>query len=409
MNLARPQGSGARTGRLQAIVFTLLSPLLLYLIVKSAAAMSPAMALVAARLPPSDQVSLLKQLSRSVQDPRRKVSPEVVRAAQMGLAGAPLAFEPFYIVARHEEQAGRRDRAVRIMEEARRRRPSYSVVRIWLMTYYAQAERYEPALVEMNYLLRKSVEVRRVVIPELLRLLTIARGREALASMLVTDPEWRNDFFSTAGQTGVKPEHARALYELMLAKKPNGDLSKERELVFQSMVAAGNYSGSRSVWLQTLPQAQRAANAALFDGAFRGLKAGKPFGWTFHDSATGRAEPARGDGRTYLDIAYFGGSDMVLAEQVLALRPGSYALNASARTDSKLNGAQLYWRLTCLPGTAQIGRLDLGAARSAYTRLASRFVVPQSGCSGQRLALVAEAGEVAGTANFEVTGLEVKQ
>jgi hypothetical protein len=389
------------------VIVTLLSPILIYLIIKSAAAMSGSLA--GAALPPTDPAPLLKQLVRSAQNPRGRVSPRMLGAAQAGLAEAPLAYEPFYIAARQAEQAGQRDRAIAIMEEARRRRPSFTPARMQLMAYYAQAERIEPALAEMNLLLRKSVDLRRVILPEMLRLLPVAEGREALASMLATNPEWRSDFFYAAGQRGIKPEHARALYEAVRAKNPKVDLAMERELVFQAMVASGDYAGARNAWVQTLPRAERAANAVIFDGSFRGLKGARPFGWMLHDSELGRAEPAHGDGRTYLDVAYFGGRDTVLAEQVLALRPGTYEMRVSARSGGNVNTAQLYWRVTCLPSDAPRGSLDLGRAGHQYTKFVTRFTVPASGCTGQKLALVAEAGEVASTINLEVTGLEVAQ
>jgi hypothetical protein len=391
------------------VIVTLFSPILIYLIVKNAAAMSGALAGAVAWLPPTDPTPILKQLVRSAQNPRGRVSPRMLKAAQVGLVKAPLAYEPFYIAARQAEEAGRPDRAIAIMEEARRRRPSFTPARMQLMAYYAQAERIEPALVEMNLLLRKSTELRQVILPEMLRLLPAAEGREALASMLVTNPEWRGDFFFLAGQKGIKPEDARALYEAVRAKNPKADLAMERELVFQAMVASGDYAGGRSAWLQTLPRAEQPSNAVIFDGSFRGLTGARPFGWTFHDSEIGRAEPARGDGRTYLDVAYFGGRDIVLAEQVLALRPGMHELRASARSRGNVNAAQIYWRVTCLPSETPLGTLDLARAGSQYTKLASRFAVPASGCTGQRLALVAEAGEVASTINLEVTGLELAQ
>jgi len=391
------------------VIVTLLSPILIYLIVKSAAVTSGSLAGAFASLPPTDPAPFLKQLVRAAQNPRGRVSPRMLEGAQAGLAQAPLAYEPFYIAARHAEQAGRPDRALAMMEEARRRRPSFTPARMQLMAYYARTGQIEPALVEMNLLLRKSTDLRQVIIPEMLRLLPAADGREALASMLVTDPEWRRDFFFAAGQKGIKPEHARGLYEAVRAKNPTADLAMERELVFQAMVSSGDYAGGRTAWLQALPRAEQAANAVIFDGSFRGLNGARPFGWTFHDSEVGRAEPARGDGRTYLDVAYFGGRDIVLAEQVLALRPGMYELRASARSRGNVNTAQLYWRVACLPSEAMLGTLDLGRAGSQYTKLASRFTVPASGCGGQKLALVAEAGEVASTINLEVTGLELAQ
>jgi hypothetical protein len=402
------RGSGRRVA---AWAVSAASPLIVYFIVKAVAAgVSPAAAVALASLPPADPTPNLKYLGRVSQQPNFRATGGTVKSAQQGLAALPLAFEPFFVAARAAEQGGDLRRAIALMEEARHRRPSYPAVRMQLMIYYTKAERFREALAEVDVILRRNSELRPVLLPELAKLIGDARGREALATILATDPSWREDFFNIAGTRKLDPADARDLYQRVRALKRGGDVRLERQLILQAQASSGDYAGARQTLLAGLPERERAANRYLFDGSFRGMSAPKPFGWKFEDIDVGRAEPSRNGGRTYLDIAYFGGRGETLAEQMLALRPGRYTLRAVARSDNGVSSGTLSWNVSCLPSRSPvIGVLDLSRAAPADRRFAAVFTVPATGCASQSLRLRAEPGDVAAVVNLEVAALEIVQ
>jgi tetratricopeptide (TPR) repeat protein len=396
--------------RLLALAVSLAALPIAYLAVKSAApGVSARAAALAGALPPRDDGPAVKAAAKVAQLPQVRVSGAMVHLARNALASAPLSFEPFIILARAEEQAGRMDRAIRLMEEARRRRPTYSPARMHLLAYYSRVSRYPAALKELDLLLRRNADVRRLLLPEVTKLLANPQGRAALASMLATGPEWRGEFFDTAAERKVPPEQARTLYALIRAANPKGDLRLERQLVFQSLASAGQFRQARQEWLQGIGQAERGKSALLYDGSFTGAPAPKPFGWQLTDTESGRAEIARDAGRTYLDVAYFNGSDVVLAEQTLALAPGRYTLRVIARSENGLDPGRLAWRLTCLPTRSLLASLDLAGAAAAPKPFAAGFAVPGEGCAGQRLVLVARAGDTAKVTTSQVDRVEVVQ
>jgi tetratricopeptide (TPR) repeat protein len=408
----RLQGEARGPGRRAAAwAATVASPLILYLIVKAVAAgVAPAASIALATLPPADPAMTLKYLGRVSQQPTFKATDSTLRSAQQGLAALPLAFEPFFVAARAAEQRGDLRRAIALMEEARHRRPSHPAVRMQLMIYYTKAQRFREALAEVDVILRRNDELRPVLLPELVKLIADPQGRDALATILATEPSWREHFFLVAGTRKVDPADARALYERVRALKPRGDVRLERQFILQAQASSGDYAGARQTLLAGLPAGERAANRFLFDGAFRGVSAPKPFGWKFADVDVGRAEPAKNGGRTYLDIAYFGGRAETLAEQMLALRPGRYTLRALARSDNGVSSGTLAWNVSCLPsGSPVIGVLDLSRVGSADRRFAAAVTVPATGCPSQSLRLRAEPGEVAASVNLEVSGLEIAQ
>lgn len=395
--------------RIAAWAVTAASPLIAWLIVKSAAAgFSVATAIALAPLPPENPAPTLKVLASTVQQPTLKVDEDMQRSAQDGLAKLPLSFEPFFVAARAAEQKGDLPRAIALMEEVRRRRHSHPAARMQLMVYYSKAERFPEALSEIDLVLRRSEELRPALLPEMTKLVADPRGRAALATMLAKGPVWRDAFFATAATRKIATRDARDLYERIRALKPSHDLMLERQLILQTQAASGDYSGARQTWLAALPPQERATNRTMFDGAFRGLRAPGPFGWTFKDVEAGRAEPAKDGQRTYLDVAYFGGQNVTLAEQMLALPPGSHTLRLVARSPNGISSGKLFWRLTCLPGGSPIGALDMAQAAADNRRFSAAFTVP-SNCPGQSLALVAEPGDVAAVVNLEIARMEIGQ
>lgn len=407
---AGAQGEGRSTGRrVAAWAVTAASPLIAWLIVKAAASgLSVATAVALAPLPPENPAPTLKVLASAAQQPTVQMTEEMQRSALDGLARLPLAFEPFFVAARAAEQKGDLPRAIALMEEVRRRRYSHPAARMQLMIYYTRAERFPEALSEIDFVLRRSEELRPRLLPELTKLVSDPRGRAALATILARDPVWKQDFFAAAGARKLATSDARDLYERIRAKKPGGDLMLERQLILQTQASAGDYVGARQTWLAALPQQERAANRFMFDGDFRGVRAPGPFGWTYKDVEAGRAEPSKDGQRTYLDVAYFGGQGLTLAEQMLALPPGRHTLRLIARSPNGISSGRLFWRLTCLPGASQIGLLDMGRAAAADRRFSAAFTIP-SGCPGQSLSLIAEPGDVAAVVNLEIARMEIGQ
>jgi tetratricopeptide (TPR) repeat protein len=348
-------------------------------------------------------------LIRQAQNPKFKIPADFVRKAREGLASAPLAFEPFYIAARAEEQAGNRAGAITLMEEAFRRRPTFTATRMHLILYYLETQRYGEAFREMDVLMRRSSQVQQVLLPELAKLVADPRGRAAVAELLAREPEWRDAFVAAAARQQIDPADARALFELVRARKPKGDVELERTMVLQAQVSRGEYRAARDTALAALAPADRAANARLFDGRFAGLKVPKPFGWTLQDNEIGRAERASESGKTYLDVSYFGGRELVLAEQLLALGPGRYTLRSVARRDGTHSGGAVAWQVVCQPGANVLATVDLIRAASNPTSLAGAFTVPASGCAGQQLRLLAQPGDVSSTINLQIEAVELAQ
>ncbi len=395
-----------RSDWLTPALAALASPFLLYLVVRTAAiGLSPP---VAAALPPADHTPVLRRVLPGLADPRIKVPPQVLSMARSSAQAAPLAYEPMFVFGKKAADDGNLAIAIVLMEEARRRRPNFLPTRILLMAYYSQAGRYPNALAEMEYALRSSEEVRQVVLPELAKTIRSREGRRAVAEVLARSPAWREEFIRAAESQTVRPEEARELLEMVRARRPGADVSLERGLYLQSLVKSGQARQARTVWLQSFPAAERGRYQHLFDGAFTGRPAPQPFGWVLHDREAGRAEFIRSDaGGSNLEVNYFGGNSIVLAEQMLALMPGGYQLSFAARSDSGITSGELFWVVSCAPDGPELVRIPVKAPQPAQRRYQADVRIPASGCVGQMLRLIAEPGDVAATFTVQIADMRM--
>lgn len=394
-------GAAGKRKRGAALLAAAAAPFLLYLIVRSVAvALSPPLALA---LPPTDSSPLMRLLILTAADPRTRVPAQTAAIAREAAIDAPLGFEPFFVQARVDEQAGRLDSAIRLMEEARRRRPNNLLIHLQLAAYYQTAGRSEELLAALDFILRRSEEAKRAILPELARQLRTPPGRRTMAPILAGNPGWMRDFYAVARTQPIAADAARDYLERVRRLRRSGGDRLERGLYVQALVNDGDYRRAREMWLEMQRPEARQANALLFDPTFSGARAEPPFIWTFADADVGRASPARG----YLDIAYFGGSSIALAEQIVALPPGGYRLAMRAKSESGITSGEIGWTIVCLPGEREIARLPLAGLNAEFRPLAATFSVPASGCSGQRLRLTANPGDIAATVEAQVAGLEI--
>jgi hypothetical protein len=365
---------------------------------------------MAASLPPQDYTPVLRQLLPRIADPRVPVPERLVTMARSSAGDNPLAYEPFFVFGKRAADDGDLKRGIILMEEARRRRPNLLITRLLLMSYYGEAKRYPEALREMDYTLRSSEDVRRVVLPELVKTIRIAEGRRAVAQVLASRPIWREEFIKTAqSQAGtLRPEQARDLLDRVRALRPRADWSLERALYIQTLASAGRVGEARSAWLSTIPPAERLRYRLLTDGEFSGRLGPQPFGWTLRDTDVGRAEIARSTGPdSHLEVTYFGGQNVELAEQMLALSPGTFQLSFLAKSGDGAKSGNLYWAISCNPEGPELARIRVVEPQPSYRRYQGEVRVPGSGCSGQRLRLVVEAGDMATGFNVQIAKMQM--
>ncbi len=390
--MAADAGSSWVRRRGGAIAATLAAPFLLYLIVR----------MIPAPLPPPDPVlAARKTMFESIVPNFRVRDREMALARRAGQA-SPLAYEPFFIAARAAEQRGDYRNAIRLMEEVRRRRANFVPGRLQLAAYYGATNQFRRMFDEIDVALRLNAEVRTAVVAELTRLIAIPDGRDELAGALARNPSWRGDFYTAAHGRPFRPADTLALYRAVRARNPQLNATPEFRLHLEALVRTGQVARARSLWLDAMPPDRRRRYANVFDGDFSGERAFPPFGWELAETEQGRAEMSR-DGRPHLQADYFGGSNEVLAGQVIALRPGNYRLTYVARSDEGVRGANISWVVACYPSGAILSRTSVTNLGQNYQRRVIAFAIPPSAqCNGQVIRLIGEPGDVSVPVTFQV-------
>ncbi len=400
-----PARSGFSLRLLVILLLAVAAPLVLYLIGRSAAVgLKPPLA---ASLPPAEYSPMLRRLMPAIADPRRPVPAQIVALARRAAAREPLAYEPFFILSRHAADRGDMRSAIRLMEEARRRRPNHILTRLLLISYHGGEGRFADALAQMDYALRSSENVRTAVFPELVKTMRTAPGRRAVADVLAKQPEWRPDFIrALRNERSLDVAQAQELLTMLRARRPNANWNLERDLYIDALVRSGEIGRARALWLQGLPKARGERYRLLANGSFADAPLESPFAWSVREQTAGRAEIMR-SARPYLQVDYFGGQTVLLAEQLLGLAPGTYQLSFEAKSDEGIKSGDLFWSVTCTPEGPELTRIRLNAAQPVPRRIQGTITVPASGCRGQNLRLIAEPGDVATGYTAQIANMQL--
>lgn len=240
---------------------------------------------------------------------------------------------------------------------------------------------------------------------EAIRLMELLPERnEALAGIVIqqaADPAARR----AIRQAGMSPLSRATIMEAALKSKlPTAALV---EMVPDSELAPGaaqangirplrlrmeqdqDYAGLLRLWQRTLPSPAPEPPDSLYDGSFRGLPGGPPFNWTLSGNSNGSAERADLAGApapTGLVVTQSGFNGGTYAEQLMLLRPGAYRLELDALSETDDGGASqpIHVLILCAVTGAALGDLAV-PPRSAWQRVAYRFIVPAGQCAAQKI------------------------
>lgn len=402
MATGRAAGGG---GVAIALAVTLAAPVIAYVALRNAVIeIAGNAADPSSVLRPQSVRAEVRTVMRTARQFEKTMPTASLKLAQRAATKLPLAYEPYFIAARLEEQAGRFERATLLMEEARRRRPNATWVRIALLGYYSLADAYQKAIDEADMAMRINLSTRPLILPGFAKLVAAdPKARRAIAVALARKPAWRSAFLEAAVAAKMTPADARALVADVRRLAPGKTLQDEETFLIRTLVGAGEFREARSLWESYRGPSASSINAVT-DPNFRGDPATPPFGWTFRTGPSGTAEIAKAapGERTSLEVDYFGDAEIVLAEQTLAARPGNYRLSSFLSGTSSATDVRLAWRLACLPAGKVIGTLELQPLANRLARRETPVAIPGSGCAGQMLTLIGQPGDVPRTLSAQI-------
>lgn len=323
----------------------------------------------------------------------------VENAAELGrdaLARSPFDVRALRVVGLTEARAGREDQADEILTLAGnwslRDDPSHA----WLIERRLRRGDYASSFAHADTLVRRRADIQ----PQVFRLFTVAgaedpqRALPVIASLLSARPPWRQAYLS--GLRNTPEEIGVAASLAILLEGGRAPLTKEElEGLYWLLLNKGQIPALVAVRDQI---DRPPTDVAVTNGEFTDMGAPQPFQWSFYQKAGIAVEviddDVRPDNRA-LRIDYDGYATGTIAEQLTALRPGTYRFTARLRTESGDPGGRLAWTLSCATagGAGSSVTIDRSAARSnGWSDVTGRMDVPV-GCPLQSLRLETRAAD----------------
>jgi hypothetical protein len=276
-------------------------------------------------------------------------------------------------------------RAVDLYRTSARLSPRDDIAQAMLIDASFAQSRVGEGVQHVDALLRIAPHLRRPMLASLVPYTSNPELLEAMVAALAAEPPWRGSLAPVLHD--ADPAQAEALLSAIAEAAPL--MPAELAARVDALTALGEPARAREVWLQSLPQVDRALDGLPFDGGFEGVDQNGGFGWTWNDEpgvtiSMDAVDPAHGQQSLQVD---FSGRVVrfIGPRQRLVLSPGTYEIS-SAVNDRTGSSRRFAWFVQCTQGPNLV-ELDLPAASSAqWQAVRASFDVPPD-CQGQQLTL----------------------
>ncbi len=328
---------------------------------------------------------------------RQPVDKAVVERLVATAVKNPLAPEPFLVRGVEAQLAGNEALAGRTFIEARKRDPRAVAARYFLAEHYLRTGQTRQGLAEISALTRLVPQSLDSIAPYL-----AAYARSEGAAPQVKALLRRNPQLEPVLLNALAADARDAGLALSLWSGRGGEVAKGwQQRILNSLVEVGRFDEAHAAWLRFT--SAPVGRGQLIDTNFQS-EAPPPFGWTLTTGAAGVADPEEGE---KLRILYYGREDLVLASQLMLLKPGPYRLSMQVSGASPAANS-LAWIIRCLPSSGEIANVGLDGVGKGGV-LTTAFSVPASGCAAQSLELAGSSPEITRQVELTIAGLRLEQ
>jgi hypothetical protein len=314
--------------------------------------------------------------------------------AELALCNDPLNARAFRILGQLSQRVLDDKRTDILMQAAVHRSLLESVAVTWMMYRSYQDQKYHPAIVYADTLLR--LATRQGVqgggaIWMLGKIAETPNASSELTQLLATNPNWRLGFFSSLASNTLDARAPLAVF-LSLKDTPAPPTTAELGPYLKFLIERGNYELAYYAWLQFLPAEQLSKAGNVFNGSFEFVPSGMPFDWEFTKAPGVAIATGLGQERERGLLIEFGPGRVdspVIASQLILLAPGNYRFQGRYRSDI-VNQQGLQWHITCAGGpSTEIGASPkVTGAQLEWKEFSFSFTVPDANCLAQDVKLV---------------------
>lgn len=332
-------------------------------------------------------------------DAQGRVPEGVEQLGRTALAGAPLAFEPFFVAAaggfRQPKQAGTEQDVV-LLNEALRRNPRSREARLFLLRHAVAKGNLGGAIDQIAALNRLTTSTEKLMLA-VGQAVNSPKLVDEAATALQPHPELFRPFL----QGFALAHQPRDIASRMIARLPASAMNdpQVRRIAIRELVRVQAFAEARQLWGKGT-----ATSGVIHSPDFTDTKAPPPFNWELAADETGAAERVKGGG---LSLDYFGRHPGPLASQLLTLAPGSYRAKVIYRSEGGTPGA-LGLQVQCIGQESNLLDQPLDAAIGVNQALTVGFTIP-AGCAGQMLNLAGRPRETREPQQAFVRRVEVER
>lgn len=309
---------------------------------------------------------------------------QAARSARQLLREAPLQAGALVVLARVTAQ--RDDDAQHLFQVALQRAPRNQYARAWMIGTQLQQGDFHAALANIGTLLLFAPPRRDLFIPIMVRLAGRADFAAALVDALQRHPPWRSDLLRALLDQGK----ARAVASVYQGLADANDLGlREKDAWLRHLMRAGRWGEAYSRWASGLLLAGGSALPMLYNGGFERPILGLGFGWRAPAAVGVLLQRVQRQADHAIKLVFLGRRvPRAGLAQTLLLRPGRYRLTFRARARNVQSDQGLSWRVSCHGDTEMQRDSPRMQGSFDWKALQVLFVVPQTGCPAQELALV---------------------
>lgn len=302
--------------------------------------------------------------------------------------------EPFLFEAVAHMRNGNKVMVPKLLEEARRRNPRSTEVRIFLLDHYLSTGNVAASINELGVLKQLLPAASEPLASTAINLLAEPKTRELAVKAIRTSP-MRMAILNDLARYGASAYLILAITP-DLKRSPDGS-----DGIIDAFISRGDVSGAYQLWAQTQSTDPSKGQARIRNESFN-EKPNPPFGWKLFANPSGTSEIRDGAAQ----ITHSGASSDVLLSQLLMLPPGSYRLSFETEKGAE-NATNFVWRLDCVGGSERLLELPLASLYSFEKQTADRFVVPPQGCPGQWIVLAGRVLEIAKTRTVKINWVSI--
>jgi hypothetical protein len=306
--------------------------------------------------------------------------------AREALAGAPLAYEPFFVAAAagfREVKSNGSAADAALLGEALRRNPRAREAHFLMLRHAVGTGNLTQAIEELAVMNRLTGGIADKLMPAVGMAVRDVRQASDAAAALGPHPELLESFLKGFAQSPKGPDVSIAL----VTRLPRTALfdPEVRDAAIAELVHAQAFTEARALWGAGIG----GGNGLVHSADFADSIASPPFNWALQENTSGVAERAKGGG---LSVDYYGRVPGPLVSQLLTMPPGRFKAHIEYRTESGSPDA-LGLQLQCVGNDSLIFVQPLSAKPGLLQVLTVTFSVPVAGCKGQYLTVAGRVQE----------------